>query len=71
MFDENGLGKDRTQTAGTDEPENCGDQMDEENNEIAHVCIVTRQEDGRFSPNLRIRQGQVNVEEKTGRMFHP
>ena len=35
MFDENGLGKDRTQTAGTDEPENCRDQMDEENNEIA------------------------------------
>ena len=24
-----------------DEPENCSDETDEENNEIAHVCIVT------------------------------
>jgi hypothetical protein len=29
--------------------------VDRENNEIAHVCMLTRQEDGRFSPNLRIR----------------
>jgi len=34
MFSGNGLGKDRTQAAGTDEPENCGDEMDQENNEI-------------------------------------
>jgi len=34
MFNENGLGKDRTQATGTDEPENCGDEMDQENNEI-------------------------------------
>jgi hypothetical protein len=39
MFNENGLGEDRTQAAGTDEPENCGDEMDQENNEIAHVRI--------------------------------
>ena len=60
MFNENGLGKDRTQAAGTDEPENCGDEMDQENKEIAHVRIVTGQEYGRFSPNLRICHQQAN-----------
>ena len=58
MFNENGLGKDRMQAAGTDEPENCGDEMDQQNNEIAHARIVTGQEYGRFSPNLRIRHQQ-------------
>jgi len=61
MFNEHGLGKDRTQTAGADDPENCGDEMDEENNEIAHVRIVTRQNHGRFSPNLRIRHPHVEI----------
>jgi len=36
-----------------------GDEMDEQNTEIAHCRIVTRQEDGQFSHNLRIRHRQA------------
>ena len=36
MFDENGFRNHRPQTSGPSDPENGGDEMDEENNQIAH-----------------------------------
>ena len=42
MFDENGLGDHRTQTSGPGDPENGGDEMDQENNQIVHLHMVTR-----------------------------
>jgi hypothetical protein len=38
MFDKNGLGKHRTQTSGTDEPENGRDEINHKNHEIAHAA---------------------------------
>ncbi len=48
MLDENGLGNHRAQTSGTGESENGGDEVDEENNEIAHARILTSEKDDEF-----------------------
>jgi hypothetical protein len=36
MFGENGFRDDSAQTAGANEPENCCDQMNDENNQMSH-----------------------------------
>jgi hypothetical protein len=57
MFDVNGLGNHRMQTAGTDEPVKTGDDMDEENQDRA--CLHRNKTARRpFSLNLRIRHAQ-------------
>jgi hypothetical protein len=50
MLDENGLGNHRAQTSGTGESENGGDEVDEENNEIAHARMLTSEKDDEFRP---------------------
>jgi len=52
MFDEHGLGNYRTQTSGSSEPQNGGDEMNQENNQIVHVRVVAREQDSGFWPNL-------------------
>ena len=52
MFDEHGLGNYRTQTSGSSEPQNGGDEMNQENNQIVHVRMVAREQDSGFWPNL-------------------
>jgi hypothetical protein len=52
MFDEHGLGNYRTQTSGSSEPQNGGDEMNQENNQIVHVRMVAREEDSGFWPVL-------------------
>jgi hypothetical protein len=42
----------RTQTSGSSEPQNGGDEMNQENNQIVHVRMVAREEDSGFWPNL-------------------
>jgi hypothetical protein len=52
MFDEHGLGDYRTQTSGSSEPQNGGDEMNQENNHIVHFRMVAREQDSGFWPNL-------------------
>src|SRR5207302_11321349 len=59
MFDENGLGNHRTYTTGASDAENGGDEMDEENNQIAHGHMVQGENKGGFWQNLRIRHQQL------------
>jgi hypothetical protein len=42
LLDENGLGDDRTDPARTQEPGECSDDMNEEDDEIAHPTILPR-----------------------------
>jgi hypothetical protein len=42
LFDENGLGDHRTKAARTQKSGNSGDNMDEEDDEIAHFFIITK-----------------------------
>lgn len=42
VFDENGLGDDGTDAAGTQEPGEGGDDMDEKDENVAHVGIVAK-----------------------------
>jgi hypothetical protein len=42
LFDENGLGNYRTDAARTQEPGKSNDDMDEKEDEIAHLLIITR-----------------------------
>ena len=55
MFNKNGLGNHRTYTTGPSDPENGGDEMDEENNQIAHGHMVQGDKKAGFWQNLRIR----------------
>jgi hypothetical protein len=41
VFDENGLGDDRTDAARTQKPGKSNDYMDEKHDEIAHFLIIT------------------------------
>ena len=40
VFDQNGLGDHRTDVAGPQEPGEGGDNMDEKDEEIAHLRII-------------------------------
>jgi hypothetical protein len=51
MFDKHGPGGLRSVVA-TSEPQNGGDEMNQENNQIVHVRMVAREEDSGFWPNL-------------------
>ena len=42
LFDENGLGNYRTDAARTQEPGNSSNDMDEKDEEIAHLLIITK-----------------------------
>ena len=42
VFDENGLGDDGTDAAGTQEPGEGGDDVDEKDENVAHVAIVAK-----------------------------
>jgi hypothetical protein len=42
MLNENGLGDHRTNSTRTAESRKCNDNMDEKDNEIAHLSIVAR-----------------------------
>jgi hypothetical protein len=52
MFDENRLGNYRTQTSGSGEPQNGGEEMNQENNQIVHIRMVATEEDSGFWANL-------------------
>jgi len=52
MFDENRLGNYRTQTSGSEEPQNGAKEMNQENNQIVHTLMAARGEDSGFWPNL-------------------
>ena len=59
MFDENGLGNHKTHTTGASDSENGGEEMDEENNQIAHGHMVQGENKAGFWQNLRIRHQPV------------
>jgi len=42
VFDENGLGDDGTDAAGTQEPGEGGDDMDEKDEEMAHLRSIAK-----------------------------
>ena len=42
VFDENGLGDHRTQAAGPQQPGERGDDMDEKDEEMAHLCSIAK-----------------------------
>ena len=51
MSDQDGLSNDGTQTSRTDESKNGCNEMNEENNDIAHAASTTAKDDG-LGPNL-------------------
>jgi hypothetical protein len=42
LLDENGLSDDRTDAARTQEPGKCSNDMEEQDDEIAHLSILAR-----------------------------
>jgi len=42
LFDENGLGEHRTDAARTQESGKSSDDMDEKDDEIGHILIITK-----------------------------
>jgi hypothetical protein len=52
MFDENGFRNHRTQSSRLGDAENGRNEMDEEDNQIAHGRIVTSEEDDDVWPEL-------------------
>jgi hypothetical protein len=48
MLHENGLGNDRAEISRTNDPENSGNEMNKENNQVTHGPMLTREEDGGF-----------------------
>ena len=59
MLDQNGFGDDCPETAGLSEANNGCDEVDDENEPIAHDSSYSRQKPPIFA-EIRIRQGQVN-----------
>jgi hypothetical protein len=60
MFDENGFRNHRPYTTGASDSENGGDEIDEENNQIAHRHMVQGQKKAGFWQNLIIRHQHVD-----------
>jgi len=58
LFDENGLGDDRTDAARPQEPGERSDDMNEKDDEIAHLIILPRTANlqNRALPAIRHRQ---------------
>jgi hypothetical protein len=52
MSDQDGLSNEGTQTSGTGESRNGGNEMNEENNDIAQCRIVTTAKDNGIEPEF-------------------
>jgi hypothetical protein len=55
MFEQNRLGKNRTQASGTTQTNNSGEQMDEQADEISHSKCYQEEKRSRLRTKLAIR----------------
>jgi len=62
LLDENGLSDDRTNATWTQESGECSDDMNEKDDEIAHLTILARTATPRNGAIPAIRHRQVQID---------